>query len=259
MSDTLTVIIPTLNEEKDLRRCLESVTWADDIFVVDSFSTDRTLEIAREFTNHIVQHEYVNSATQKNWAMGHVVTDWVMVLDADEWVSPRLKARIQDILSRGTPHNGFYIRRMTYFFGRLIKHCGWHKDYLIRLWRNGTGRYEDLQVHADVLVEGSVGKLDDYILHETYADFDDLLEKFGRYTTWSSLDLHAQKRKAGWVNLTLRPMWRFVRMYVLRRGFLDGKHGLILCTIAACNVFFKYAKLWEKNNNAPAEKKGRQG
>ncbi|MBL7222642.1 MAG: glycosyltransferase family 2 protein [Candidatus Brocadiae bacterium] len=245
MPATLTVIVPTYNEEDDLRDCLASVAWADDIFVVDSFSTDRTLDIAREFTDHIVQHEYVNSATQKNWAIPQVGTDWVMVLDADERVTPELRARIQDVLANGSEHDGFSIRRMTYFFGRLVKHCGWHKDYLVRLWRNGKGRYEDLHVHADVIVDGSVGTIHDYFLHHTYKSFDDLLEKFGRYTTWSANDLYRKGVRASWVNLTLRPLWRFARMYVLRHGFLDGKHGLILCTIAAFNVFFKHAKLWD--------------
>lgn len=245
MPATLTVIVPTFNEEGNIRDCLESVAWADDRLVVDSFSTDRTPEIARELTDHVVQHEYVNSATQKNWAIPQATTDWVMVLDADERVTPELAARIRGILADGTEHDGFHIRRMTYFFGKLIRHCGWHKDYLVRLWRNGKGRYEDLEVHADVQVDGSVGTIRECFLHDTYRSFDHLLEKFGRYTTWSAMDLYKRGRKATWVNLTLRPLWRFFRMYVLRHGFLDGRHGLILCTVAAYSVFFKYAKLWD--------------
>ena len=135
MPETITVIVPTFNEEENIRECLESVRWADDIFVVDSYSTDSTLEIAREFTDHIVQHEYVNSATQKNWALQFVQTDWVMVCDADERVSPELADRVRRILADGTDYDGFYIRRLTVFFGKLIRHCGWHKDYLVRLWR----------------------------------------------------------------------------------------------------------------------------
>lgn len=245
MPATLTVIVPTFNEEEDLRECLQSVTWADDLFVVDSFSTDRTLEIAREFTDHVVQHEYVNSATQKNWAIPQASTDWVMVLDADERVTPELRERIRGILADGTERDGFSIRRMTYFFGKLIRHCGWHKDYLVRLWRRGKGRYEDREVHADVVVDGSVGTIHECLLHNTYRSFDDLLEKFGRYTSWSANDLHKRGKKPTCVNLTLRPLWRFVRMYLLRHGFLDGKHGLMLCTVAAYSVFFKYARLWD--------------
>jgi glycosyltransferase involved in cell wall biosynthesis len=247
---TLTVIVPTFNEEADLRECLQSVAWAEDLFVVDSFSTDGTLEIARQFTDHVVQHEYVNSATQKNWAIPQATTDWVMVLDADERVTPKLRARIQDILAHGTEFDGFRIRRMTYFFGKLIRHCGWHKDYLVRLWRTGKGRYEDLEVHADAVVQGRVGRIREHFVHHTYRSFDDLLEKFGRYTTWSANDLAKRGRRATMANLTLRPLWRFVRMYLLRHGFLDGKHGLILCTLAAYSVFFKYAKLWDLRHRA---------
>lgn len=245
MPASLTVIVPTFNEEDNIRACLESVRWADDIFVVDSFSTDRTLEIAREFTSHIVQHEYVNSATQKNWAIPQAKSDWVMVVDADERVTPELRARIQDILANGTPYDGFRIRRMTIFFGKLIRHCGWHHDYLTRLWRNGKGRYEDKSVHADVVVDGKVGTIHEHFLHNTYRSFDHYLEKFGRYTTWSANDLYKRGKRATWANLTFRPMWRFFRMFVLRHGFLDGKHGLILSGLAAYTVFMKYAKLWD--------------
>ena len=246
MPASLTVIVPTFNEEANLRECLESVKWADDLFVVDSFSTDGTLAIARDYTDHVVQHEYVNSATQKNWAIPQATGDWTMVVDADERVTPELRARIEDILAKGTDCDGFRIRRMTVFFGRLIRHCGWHRDYLTRLWRRGKGRYEDLHVHADVLVDGKVGVIHDHFLHNTYRSFDHYLEKFGRYTTWSANDLYDQGRRATWVNLTLRPLWRFFRMYLLRRGFLDGTHGLILCSLAAFSVFMKYAKLWDR-------------
>lgn len=244
MADTLTVLIPAGNEEDNIRGCLESVAWADDIFVVDSFSTDRTLEIAREFTDHIVQHEYVNSATQKNWAIPQCTTDWIMVVDADERVTPELRERVQRILAEGTDCDAFFIKRMTIYFGKLIRHCGWHRDYLVRLWRNGKGRYEDLHVHADVIVDGVTGTIHEYFLHDTYKSWAHLMEKFDRYTTWSAEDLHRSGKRASVVNLTLRPMWRFFRMYVLRHGFLDGKHGLILCTMAAFSVFLKYAKLW---------------
>lgn len=247
MAATITVIVPTYNEEDNIRECLESVKWADDIFVVDSFSTDRTVEIAREYTSHIVQHEYVNSATQKNWAIPQCTTDWVMVVDADERVTPELRDRIQGILAHGTPYDGFRIRRMTIFFGKLIRHCGWHHDYLVRLWRRGKGRYEDLSVHADVLVDGSVGTIREHFLHNTYRSFDHYLEKFGRYTTWSAADLYKRGKRATFGALAFRPMWRFFRMFILRHGFLDGKHGLILCSLAAFSVFMKYAKLWDRH------------
>ncbi len=246
MAETITVLIPTYNEENNIRDCLESVKWADDIFVVDSFSTDSTLEIAREYTNHIVQHEYVNSATQKNWAIPQAQNDWIMVIDSDEQVTPELRSRIQDILENGTKYDGFRIKRMTTFFGKLIHHCGWHTDYLVRLWRRGKGHYKDLEVHADVIVDGEVGTIDEYFLHHTYTSFPQYLEKFGRYTTWAANDLYKQGKRASISNLTIRPLWCFIHMYIIRRGFLDGKYGLVLCVLAAFYVFMKYAKLWDR-------------
>jgi glycosyltransferase involved in cell wall biosynthesis len=249
----LSVIVPTYNEAHNLRDCLESVRFADDIFVVDSFSTDGTPEIAREYTDHVVQHEYVHSAAQKNWAIPQVKGDWILVVDADERVTPELRARIERILEEGTPFDGFYVRRMTVFFGKLIRHCGWDRDYLVRLWRNGKGRYEDLEVHADVIVDGRVGTIREHLIHDTYRSFAHYMEKFDRYSTLAANDLYRQGQRAGWVNLTLRPLWRFLRMYVVRLGFLDGKHGLVLCSLAAFNVFVKYAKLWDRRRRESRE------
>ncbi|GAB4160002.1 MAG: glycosyltransferase family 2 protein [Planctomycetota bacterium] len=244
MPETLTIIVPTFNEEDCIRRCLESAKFADDLFVVDSFSTDKTLEIAREFTSHIVQHEYVNSATQKNWAIPQCKTDWIMVLDADEWISEELRDEILSVLRKGSPHAGFMIKRETYFFGRLIRHGGWHREYILRLWQNGKGRYQDKHVHASVAVEGSVGRIRTPIYHDTYKSFDDYFEKFDRYTKWAAKDLFDAGKRASAVNLTLRPLWRMFNMYVINHGFMDGKHGLILALLSGYYVFVKYARLW---------------
>ena len=253
MAETLGVLLTTFNVEETLRACLESVKWADDILVVDSYSTDKTLEIAREYTDHIVQHEYKNAAAQRNWALPQVKGDWVLVIDSDECLTPGLAARIQDILKNGSSCDGFRIKRMTIFFGKLIRHCGWHHQYVMRLWRNGKAEYQDRWVHAQAILDGEAGTIHDYILHDTFRDFDDYMERFVRYTTWSSRDLYRKARKPSWVNLTLRPIWRFLRMYVFRHGFLDGKHGLILCTLAAFNVFAKYARLWDRRRLEAAD------
>ena len=244
----LTVIVPTFNEEDNIRRCLDSVSWADDVFVVDSFSTDRTVELAREYTPHLVQHEYVNSATQKNWAISQVKSesDWLMVLDADETVTPALREKVQSILRDGTDCNGFRIRRENLFLGELIRHSGWHNDYLVRLWRNGKGHYEDLAVHSDVIVEGRVGTIREALLHDSYPTLDGYTERLGRYSSWSASDLQKRGASAGWVNLTLRPLWRFFRMFVLQRGFLDGRRGLMISTFSAFGVFLKYSRLWDR-------------
>ena len=245
MTQKVTVIVPCFNEEEDIRECLESVKWADDIFVVDSYSTDRTLEIAREYTSHIVQHEYVNSATQKNWAIPQVKTEWAMVLDADERVTPDLQARIKKILQEGTDRDGFYVKRMTVFFGKLIKHCGWHREYLVRFWRADKGLYADRSVHSDVVLKGKAGRINEHIIHDTYKSFADYMEKFDRYTTWAANDLNKKGVKPTLWHLWCKPLLRFIKMYFFNHGFLDGKHGFILCKLAAYSVFMKYAKVWE--------------
>ncbi len=254
----LTVIVPTYNEEENIRACLESVAWADDLFVVDSFSTDRTLEFAREYTDHVVQHEYVNSATQKNWAIAQAKGDWLMVLDADETVTPELRARIQAILAEGTDCDGFFIRRANLFLGEMIQHGGWHKDYLVRLWRNGKGRYEDLAVHADVIVDGKVGTIEEPLLHDSYPTLEDYTERLGRYSDGSALDLEERGARATVVNLTLRPLWRFLRMYLLRLGILDGRRGLMISSFAAFGVFLKYARLWDRQRRASRGSRSKQ-
>lgn len=245
MRESLTVLIPTYNEENSIRDCLESIKWADEIFVVDSFSADRTLEICREYTDRIVQHEYVNSATQKNWAIPQASHKWVMVVDSDERVSERLHASIERTLENTNGYDGFYVKRESFFLGRLVEHGGWDKDYVLRLFNRERGRYQDREVHARIVVEGREGYLEGPLYHYTYESLDQYFEKFHRYTTWSANDLRAGGRRATWTNLALRPWMRFLKMYVLRRGFLDGKHGLVLSFLAAFNVFTKYARLWE--------------
>lgn len=241
----LTVIIPCKNEELNIRACLESVKWADEIFVVDSGSTDRTLEIAREFTERVVSHEYINSATQKNWAIPQATHEWVMIIDCDEQATPTLQAEIQELLKTPPPLDGYRMARKNYFFRKEIKHCGWDSDAPLRLFKRDLGRYADKHVHADIMIDSArTGLLAGQLIHHTYRSFDQYLETFGRYTTWSALDLKERGRTASLIGLVGRPSWRFFRMYILRRGFLDGKAGLILCTLAAFNVWMRYAKLW---------------
>ncbi len=241
----LTVLCPCKNEEANLGPCLGSVSWADEILVVDSGSTDGTLAVAREFTDRVLEHEYVNSATQKNWAIPRAAHEWVMVIDADERATPELQDEIRTLLSEEPPLDGYRIPRRNFFFGKRIRHCGWDGDAPLRLFRRDLSRYEEKHVHADVVVEGGrVGRLCGELEHHTYRSFDQYLEKFGRYTTWSALDLKAQGRRATAWSLVVRPAFRFVRQYLFRQGFRDGLPGLILCGLAAFSVFMKYAKLW---------------
>ncbi len=255
MREPLTVLVPTFNEEFNIRDCLESIKWADEIFVVDSYSTDRTPEICREYTDKIVQHEYINSAAQKNWAIPQTTHKWVLIVDSDERVSARLRDSILSTLENPSKYDGYYVKRENFFFDHHIRHGGWERDYVLRLFNKERGRYEDKEVHAHIEVEGKEGYLDGPLYHYTYRNLDQYFGKFLRYTKWAAGDLDTSGRRPSWVNLAVRPWMRFLKMYVLRLGFLDGKHGLVLCWLAAFSVFTKYARLWERSVTTTEEPK----
>lgn len=244
MRQSVTALITTLNEEHNIRDCLASVAWADEILLIDSGSTDNTLEIAGQFKPRVLEHEYENAAAQKNWAIPQARHDWVLIVDADERVSPELKIEIERILLRGPEHPGYYIKRENYFFGRKVNHCGWQRDYVLRLFDRRKGRYEDKWVHADVQLDGKPGRIEQVLTHYTYRDWDEYFERFSRYTTWAARDLQEAGKSAGFFNLFVRPVVRFWKQYLWLGGLLDGRTGLILCMLSAFSVFTKYAKLW---------------
>ena len=252
--EKLSVLIPTFNEERHIRACLETVRWADELVVVDSFSTDRTREIAREIANRVLEHEYVNSATQKNWAIPQTSHPWVLIVDADERVTPELRDEILGVLEDSRGLDGFRIRRVNHFLGKRVRFCGWQNDSVLRLFRRDLGRYKEREVHADIIIEsGKVGRLRGELLHYTFDSFDQYLRKFDRYTTWAAGDRAKRTPRVRWRHLALRPAWRFFRQYVLQLGFLDGLTGLVICSLAAHSVFLKYAKLWERQTRGKGQ------
>jgi len=244
----ITVILPCYNESENIRACLESLTWADEILVVDSFSTDNTLEIAREFTDRILQREYVNPASQRNWAIPQAKYPWVLIMDADERVTPELKAEIQRIISASDSRAGYNIRRRNFFAGREIRHCGWQHDWVVRLFKREEGRYEDRNphdYHAGVKVPGEVGHCRGVLDHYPYRDVKTYLEKLRRYADWGGQDAFERGKRASFGRLLFHPLGRFLRMYILQGGIWDGLYGLIICTMAACYVALQDIRLWE--------------
>jgi glycosyltransferase involved in cell wall biosynthesis len=251
--EPISVIVPTFNEQENLEDCLRSVAWADEILVVDSFSTDRTLEIARRHTSRIIQREYVNSASQKNWAIPQARHRWVMVVDADERVTPELREEILALLARGPDCRGYVIRRVNHFLGRRIRYGGWARDRVLRVWDREAGRYQEKEVHADVDVAGPVRELKHSLLHITFRSWDSYLRKIDRYTSWGAEDLRRKGRRASALDLVIRPLARFVKRYILQLGFLDGVPGLMITGIDTWVVFVKYARLWERGRREPAD------
>lgn len=252
----LTVLVTTLNEERNIRDCLRSVPFAGSIFVVDSGSTDNTVSAAREFTSRVVAHPYEYPARQKNWALKQIETEWVLILDADERVSPELAARMPSLVA-DVAADGFDIKRRSYFFGKIINHCGWDRDYVLRLFRTRKGLYPDIRVHEAIQIQGLVRRVNEPIYHHTYNSFEQYREKSERYTTWAAQDLYDRGAKASWWKIRFKPCARFFRQYFLQAGFLDGREGFILCRLSAHSVFMKYAKLWEMNKKAPAAADGK--
>jgi len=241
----VSVIITTFNEEVNVGECIESVLWADEILLVDSFSKDRTLEIARRYPINVLEREYFGSAAQKNWAIDRVQHEWVLIIDADERVPEALAREILSVLATDPPVNGYYIRRENIFIDKVIRHSGWSTDKVVRLFRREKGRYPNRRVHADLEIEGQVPVLRNAFLHYTFRTFDQYFPKFLNYAEWGAAQAFRDGRRAGFVELVFRPWWRFVRTYFLQLGVLDGVHGFVLCVLQAFGVFLKYARLWE--------------
>lgn len=241
----ITAILPTFNEERNIVGVIETVRWADEIFVVDSFSTDRTPELARGAGVRFVQHEYVNSAAQKNWAIPQATHPWVLIVDADERVTPELREEILAVLAADSPAEGYDIRRLNHFMGRRVRYSGWQNDSCIRLFQRDKGRYQDRHVHADVIIDGRVETMRGRLLHYTFESFDQYMRKFDRYTGWAASDRGRRTKTVRWYHLTLRPAARFFKQYFLKLGVLDGQTGLVISMLASYSVFMKYARLWE--------------
>ncbi len=258
----VTVITLVHNVRDKLPRCLKSVAWADDLFcILDPNTSDGSGEIAKKFTDHVVPHEYVNYASQMTWALPQIKTEWTFVLDADEWVSPELAARLQSIIKAPAGLDGVEVRRRSYFFGKLIHHSGWQRDYKLRLFRTAKVHYPARRVHSRPIVDGRVGQLNEPLYHDTYSTFEQYFATFGRFTSWGAADLYDAGRRARLGDLALRPLLRFVKTYFVQQGFRDGRHGAVLCGLSACYVFTKYAKLWhlellEKTGGAPGPPEG---
>jgi len=241
----ITVIITCYNEAYNMRDLLESVKWADEIMVVDSYSTDETVEIAREYTNFILQRKYITPAKQKNWAIPQATHQWILLLDADERVPPALREEVLQTIDNQPIKVAFWIGRENYFMEKRVRYSGWQNDAVIRLFRRDDCRYEDKAVHEEIETNGKIGRLKAKLTHNTYKNMTHFLEKMRRYARLSAQDYSEKTPRVTLYHLWLKPAFRFFKHYILKLGFLDGKTGFIISVIMAWGVFLRYLNILE--------------
>jgi glycosyltransferase involved in cell wall biosynthesis len=248
---TVSAVITTFNEEHNIADCVESLQWCGEVVVVDSFSTDRTPEIAQSLAKvRFLQRPYLGSASQKNWAMDQTKYEWILIFDADERCTPELQAEITTLLASGPKAQAYTIKRRVYFMDRVIRFSGWQHDRVVRLLKRGAGRYPNKRVHADMQTKGPTPVLANPMLHYMIDSFQQYLPRIITYGYWGAAQGWKTNRGSGVVEVFGRPIWRFLRMYVLQFGFLDGMAGLVFCMLQAFGTYLKWAVLWEWRANA---------
>jgi glycosyltransferase involved in cell wall biosynthesis len=241
----LTAIIPTGNEIHNIEAVIASVRFADEILVVDSFSTDGTYEKAKELGVKVIRRVYDYSASQKNWAIPQAEHDWILLVDADERVTPELKSEILQTL-KNPPENivAFWIGRINHFMGERVHYSGWRNDAVIRLFKRDFCKYEDKLVHEEIIANGNVARLNEKFHHNTYITLDKYLEKMNRYAWWQAKEYDKKTGKLTPYHFIIKPFWGFFKHYIVQSGFRDGVVGLTIGYIQGYVVFMRYAKLW---------------
>lgn len=239
----ISATIITYNEELNLSRAIESLRCADEILVVDSGSTDRTVEIAEKLGARVVDSAWPGYAKQKNFAAEAASHDWILSIDADESLSEALEGEIWQLKKNGTRHDAYTMPRMAQYLGRWIRHSGWYPDRKVRLYDRRKATWEGAFVHESVKVSGSIGHLDGNLLHFTCQSLSEHLKTMDRYTTLAAEQLIGSGEQVTWGRLIFEPPWTFFRTYVLKLGFLDGLEGLAIANMAALYNFVKYAKV----------------
>lgn len=241
----VSVIIITYNEEKNITACLESVKWADEIIVIDSESSDRTLTIAEEFGCITETRPWQGYAKQKLYALSKAKNEWVLSIDADERVSGQLKNEIIDL--NGTENDGFRILRENYFLGRKITTCGWDKDYQLRLFRKSKTTVSDRLVHEGFVVDGKISNLQNRIIHHTHTDLKSTFEKINIYSSLQAIE-QSKKKSPSITGIILHTLSAFFRYYFSLKGFKDGMYGFMVSVINAVTTLQTYMKIWEIKN-----------
>ncbi len=243
----LAVVVITLNEERNLGGCLESVQRADEVVVVDAQSVDRTVEIAKQYTNKVFVRPWPGFGPQKNFAMDQTSAEWVLIVDADERVTPSLQEEILELMRAGPPSDvaGFEIPRRNYFYGRWIRGGGIYPDYQLRLIRRSAGRYDEVFLHERLQLKGRILRLRSPLDHHSIPSIRDHVRKMAQYTTLGAREKLKTRSRVTPLEVAGNHLATIFKTYVLRGGFRDGVHGIIVALFAGMHTFVKYAKAWE--------------
>jgi glycosyltransferase involved in cell wall biosynthesis len=243
------VCILTYNEEKNNQECLESVTWADEIIILDSFSTDRTLEICRKYSDRIYQQKFGGFGPQRNAAVQYASHDWVLSVDADERVTEELREEIRKKLSSPPEADAYFVPRKSHFLGKEIRHCGWYPDYRqLQLFNKMKMIYRSDRVHEGYQLSSRASCLHGHILHFPFSDVEEFLRKMTWYSSLAAEDMIEAGRAFRFYQLFTHPLGNFIKIYFIKQGFRDGRHGLILSLLYAYYSFLKYLRFWEKSS-----------
>ena len=246
----LSVTIITYNEEARIEACLNSIQWVDEIIILDSGSSDNTVEICERSTPHIFVTEWPGFGKQKNRAIKKANSDWILSIDADEQISEELKEEIQQAI-KDSHINGFYIPRLSYYCGQPMHHSGWWPDYVPRLFRSGKGTFDEAIIHERLHIEGATKKLQHPIIHHSFPDMESVLKKVNQYSSLNAEKLHSQGRSSSLFKAIGKGLWAFIRTYIIQAGFLDGARGFMLAVSNAEGTYYKYIKLYLLSKNGP--------
>ena len=241
----ISATIITYNEEKNIRRCIESLDFVDEIVVVDSLSSDNTCAIAKELGAKVIDQKFLGHIDQKQLAVENATNDWVLSLDADEEVSPELKASIVELIKKPLEYDAYEMKRVSFHLGRWIRHGGWYPDKKIRLFNRQKAHWGGYNPHDKVIVNGKVGMLEGDLKHYVFTDLRHNIDTNNSYSSIMAEDLYKKGKKFSYLKLFFKPVGKFLEVYIYKRGFLDGMAGFIIAVGASYSMFLKFAKLWE--------------
>ncbi len=241
----ISATIITYNEEKNIKRCIESLDFVDEIVVVDSLSSDNTSTIAKELGAKVIEQKFLGHIDQKQLAVENAKHDWILSLDADEEVSPELKASIVELIKKPLEYDAYEMKRVSFHLGRWIRHGGWYPDKKIRLFNRQKAYWGGYNPHDKVIVNGKVGMLDGDLKHYVFTDLRHNIDTNNSYSSIMAEDLYKKGKKFSYLKLFFKPVGKFLEVYIYKRGFLDGTAGFIIAVGASYSMFLKFAKLWE--------------